>query len=165
MRLSFFATLTSIRFILFSALLGYSKEFQYGDAQIKNWSWMGSLKLMGSGLALAAAIYVPGMNRLLPQPGEGPDRETMEAGYLTVYGRGVMVKGDHKETHLQTKFHFSKDVGYLYTAALLVETGMVLLDKRGKVDGGVMTPAVALGSDLTQRILLKMDTSFAMKEE
>jgi hypothetical protein len=28
-----------------------------------------------------------------------------------------------------------------------------------------MTPAVALGSDLTQRILKTMDTSFEIKEE
>jgi short subunit dehydrogenase-like uncharacterized protein len=66
---------------------------------------------------------------------------------------------------LHSKFHFNKDIGYLYTAALLAETGMVLLEKHGKLSGGVMTPAVALGSDLTQRILKTMDTSFEIKEE
>jgi short subunit dehydrogenase-like uncharacterized protein len=88
----------------------------------------------------------------------------MEEGYMTLYGHGVIVKNE-KETTLHSKFHFNKDIGYLYTAALLVETGMVLLEKLGKVNGGVMTPAVALGSDLTQRILKTMDTSFELKEE
>jgi short subunit dehydrogenase-like uncharacterized protein len=149
--------------VFLSALLHYSKDFQYGDAQLKNVSWTGKLQEMGTGLKLAAAIYLPPMKRFLPQPGEGPDRETMEAGYLTLHGRGIMV-GD-KETHLVSKFHFNKDTAYLYTAALLAETGMVLLEKRGKVAGGVTTPAVALGSDLTQRILEKMDASFEIKEE
>ena len=62
-------------------------------------------------------------------------------------------------------YFFNKDIGYLYTAALLAETGMLLLEKLGKGNGGVMTPAVALGSDLTQRILKTMDTSFELKEE
>lgn len=114
---------------------------------------------------MAAAILVPPMKHFLPQPGEGPDRQTMEEGYMTLYGRGIMVK-DGKEIKLTSKFHFNKDIGYLYTAALLAETGMVLLEKLdGKVDGGVMTPAAALGSDLTQRILKTMDTSFELKEE
>jgi short subunit dehydrogenase-like uncharacterized protein len=147
-----------------SALLHYSKDLEYGDAKLKNVSWGGKLQEMGIGLKLAAAICLPSMKRFLPQPGEGPDRETMEAGYLILHGRGTMVIGS-KKTRLVSKFHFNKDIAYLYTAALLVETGMVLLEKRGKVEGGVITPAVALGSNLTQRILEKMDTSFEIKEE
>jgi short subunit dehydrogenase-like uncharacterized protein len=163
---------SSSSFFLLSALLHYSKDFQYGDAQLKNASWMGRVQEMGMGLKLAAAICLPPMKRFLPQPGEGPDRETMEAGYLTLHGRGIIITvGDdddddnNKETHLVSKFHFNKDIAYLYTAALLVETGMVLLEKRGKIAGGVMTPAVALGSDLMQRILEKMDATFEIKEE
>jgi short subunit dehydrogenase-like uncharacterized protein len=144
-------------------LLHYSEDLQYGDAKLKNVSWTGKLQEMGIGLKLAAAICVPSMKRFLPQPGEGPDRETMEAGYMTLHGRGSMVGS--KKTRLVSKFHFNKDIAYLYTAALLAETGMVLLEKRGKVAGGVMTPAVALGSNLTQRILEKMDTSFEITEE
>lgn len=152
-----------LRTFFLSALLHYSKDLQYGDAKLKNVSWTGKLQEMGIGLKLAAAICVPSMKRFLPQPGEGPDRETMEAGYLTLHGRGTMV-GSTK-TRLVSKFHFNKDIAYLYTAALLAETGMILLEKRGKVAGGVTTPAVALGSSLTQRILEKMDTSFEIKEE
>jgi len=105
------------------------------------------------------------MKRFLPQPGEGPDRQTMEEGYMTLHGRGIIVNKDGKETNVMSKFHFNKDIGYLYTAALLAETGMVLLEKLGKANGGVTTPAAALGSDLTQRILKTMDTSFEIKEE
>lgn len=126
--------------------------------------WSAKLKETGTAISLAAAIMMPPMKRFLPQPGEGPDRQTMEEGYMTLHGHGIIVK-DGKETKLESKFHFNKDIGYLYTAALLAETGMVLLEKLGKVQGGVMTPAVALGSDLTRRILKTMDTSFEIKEE
>ena len=64
-----------------------------------------------------------------------------------------------------SKFHFGKDVAYLYTAALLVETGMLLLEKRKTIAGGIMTPAIVLGSDLMQRILEKMDATFEIREE
>ena len=36
------------------------------------------------------------------------------------------------------------------TAQMLVETGMLLLEKAGP--GGVLTPAVALGSDIVVRL-------------
>jgi short subunit dehydrogenase-like uncharacterized protein len=51
----------------------------------------------------------------------------------------------------------------LFFAALLVETGMVLRSKKGG-NGGLTTPAAALGSDLTKQILENMDTSFEIKE-
>lgn len=146
-----------------NALLHYSKDFEYGDSQVKNASWSAKLHQTATAMSLGAAIVL-GMTRFLPQPGEGPDRQTMEEGYMTLHGRGVMIKNG-KEMVLHSKFHFNKDIGYLYTAALLAETGMVLLEKHGKLSGGVMTPAVALGSDLTQRILKTMDTSFEIKEE
>jgi short subunit dehydrogenase-like uncharacterized protein len=149
--------------VFISALLHYSKDFEYGDSQVKNASWSAKLHQTATAMSLGAAIVL-GMTRFLPQPGEGPDRQTMEEGYMTLHGRGVMIKNG-KEMVLHSKFHFNKDIGYLYTAALLAETGMVLLEKHGKLSGGVMTPAVALGSDLTQRILKTMDTSFEIKEE
>lgn len=147
-----------------SALLGYSKDFEYGDSQVQHTSWSAALQKTVTTASVAAAIVFSPMKRFLPQPGEGPDRQTMEDGWMTLHGRGIMVK-DGKETTLTSKFHFNKDVAYLYTAALLAETGMVLLEKLGKVDGGVMTPAVAFGSDLMQRILKTMDTSFEIKPE
>lgn len=148
-----------------SALLQYSKEFEYGDSQIQNRSWTAKLQETGFAATLGAAILFPSMKRFLPQPGEGPDRQTMEEGWMTCHGRGVIVDKDGKEVNVTSKFHFSRDVGYLYTAAMLVEAGMVLLEKLGTIDGGVVTPAVALGSHYMQRILKTMDTSFEIKLE
>ena len=92
----------------------------------------------------------------------------MENGYLKLYGHGSMVKGsddDTVTTSIVGKFDFNKDIAYLYTAALLAEVGMLLKDKAGYVAGGVKTPASALGHDLTERILEKLDCSLEIKEE
>jgi len=103
----------------------------------------------------------------------------MEAGSLTVYGIGKMASASTtgsgsselemaEENKVKAKFHFNKDTGYLYTAVLLVETGILLVEKdsstKETLNSGVLTPASALGSDLTQHILKTMDTSFDIEE-
>ena len=115
----------------------------------------------------------------MPQPGDGPDRKTMEEGSLTVHGVAKVVSatttnsgssdnGSAVEKIVKATFCFKKDVSYLYTAVLLVETGMLLVEKSSSSDqilkGGLLTPATALGSDLTHRILKEMDTSLDIEE-
>ena len=59
------------------------------------------------------------------------------------------------------------DTAYLMTSELLVETGMLLVekDKAGTLmAAGVVTPAVAFGSQLTRRITTEMDVSFDLKD-
>ena len=101
----------------------------------------------------------------MPAPGEGPDRETMENGYLILHGLGVIRKmsPEKEEYCVQSKFQFNKDIGYLYTAALLVESGLLLLESSTK-RGGVMTPAAAFGNRLTARIVERLDATFEIKE-
>ena len=148
-----------------SALIGYSKEFKYGDAMLQQESLSGWMKQMGSTIVTAGYIYVPSVfGYFVPKPGEGPSREDMENGFLKLHGFGTMVDKDGNSKKLTSKFTFNKDTGYLYTAVLLVETGMLLVEKYGSLAGGCKTPASALGNDLTQRILKEMDTSFDMKE-
>jgi short subunit dehydrogenase-like uncharacterized protein len=147
--------------------LQYNKSLEYGDAQLyKHSSLLGWVKQTSKTALLAAAIAAPPLfGRFLPAPGEGPDRATMESGYLILHGVGTMRKlsSEKEEFKLQSTFQFNKDIGYLYTAALLAETGILLLESTTK-QGGVMTPAVALGSALTKRIVKELDASFDIKE-
>lgn len=164
-----------------NALMGYSKDFKCGDSfLVKDDSWDAMFKLIKNGVILYGAILLPKLFKgMLPQPGDGPDRKTMEEGSLTVHGIGKMVSSttassgssereEIVEKKVKAKFEFNKDVSYLYTAVLLVETGILLVEKCSTVgdniNGGIVTPAVALGSDLTQRILKEMDTSFHIDE-
>jgi short subunit dehydrogenase-like uncharacterized protein len=146
-----------------SALIGYSEDFKYGDAQLQQESLMGWIKQMGTTVIIAGAVTLPSVFKyLVPKPGEGPNREDMETGFLKLHGFGTMVDKDGNEEKLASLFQFNKDTGYLYTAALLVETGVLLAEKFGSLSGGCKTPASALGNDLTQRILKEMDSSWTI---
>jgi len=171
------ATFCDLSYWYRSALLEYNKELQYGDmrASRHGLAWLKGKTM--EAMFVAAALLPPSLRRyVVPQAGEGPDRETMERGYMTLHARGVVVAEDvddnaadeQKKTKvLVGKFHFNKDIAYLYTAALLVETGLLLLETRDSKSGGsggVLTPAAALGSQLTQRILEKLDASLEIEE-
>lgn len=163
-----------------NALKGYSKDFKCGDSFLVKDDSIGAMfKLIKNGIILYAAIILPQVfGAFIPQPGEGPERADMEQGSLKVHGIGKMISArttssgssegdDIVEKKIKAKFQFNKDVSYLYTAVLLVETGLLLVEKvssEDKLNCGVLTPSVALGSDLTQRILKEMDTSFQIEE-
>ena len=85
----------------------------------------------------------------------------MDAGYLKLHARGKMVdRASGKETALKSTYSFPYDTGYLMTAQMLVETGMLLLEKKGA--GGVLTPAVALGSDIVVRLDKELNAKYAI---
>lgn len=127
---------------------------------------MGQFQQIGTFLLTAGYVTLPSVFQyFVPKPGEGPSREIMENGYLTLHGFGTMIDNNtNKERKLSTRFQFNKDTGYLYTAVLLVETGLLLVEKFGSLSGGCQTPASALGNDLTQRIVKEMDATFDIKE-
>ena len=128
---------------------------------------MGWFKQTGNTALLGAAITAPSVfSRFMPAPGEGPDRATMEDGYLVLHGLGVMRKlsTDKEELHVRSTFRFNKDIGYLYTAALVVESGILLLESTTK-HGGVLTPAATFGNQLTKRIVSMLDATFDLEVE
>ena len=106
---------------------------------------------------LAAALMVPPLRTFLPSPGEGPTREALEAGHFTLYAQADVDVDGHRH-RLKGTFRFSKDVSYLYTAALLVEAGLLLCEGKSS-GGGVVTPAVAFGHALTERILERLEAT------
>lgn len=151
-----------------NAILGYNADLKYGDACLDDPSWVNWAKQGFFTGLIGAALYVSPLQKILPKPGEGPDRDTMDAGYLRLHGRGLMVKDDDKENPIPiySQFHFKKDIGYLMTAELLMETGMLLVekDKAGTLTtSGVLTPAVAFGSDLTKRITAELEVDFTLQ--
>eukprot|EP00934_Nitzschia_sp_Nitz4_P003046 Nitzschia sp. Nitz4//scaffold209_size42451//9844//11318//NITZ4_007355-RA/size42451-processed-gene-0.57-mRNA-1//1//CDS//3329541691//3036//frame0 len=150
-----------------NALIGYAKELQYGDSKVMVESWSAWAKNNAMTLLIGAAVSVPSVfGGFLPKAGEGPSREDMENGFLKLHATATAVsKSNPSETkELEGLFQFNKDTSYLYTAALLVETGTLLVEKKGVIAGGCKTPASALGGDLTQRILKEMDVSLTIKE-
>lgn len=152
-------------------MLGYNKALKYGDAEVSMQSMTGYVNSMIFKTVVGASMLIPSVfSGFVPQPGDGPDREAMENGYLKLHGIATLIKeqgdgeGEQQQRRIQSLFQFNKDTGYLYTAALLAETGMELLRLRGTIPGGCKTPASALGHNLTERILKSLDCSFEIRE-
>ncbi|KAL7567449.1 hypothetical protein ACA910_021407 [Epithemia clementina (nom. ined.)] len=154
-----------------NALLKYRYDLRYGDAQVKNAGLAAWWNNVSMGARIAGAVALPSLfSGLVPQPGEGPDRDVMENSYMTLHAVAKIRTGgkqgeEEKESLVLGKFHFGKDIGYLYTAYILVEVGMVLLDKhaKGTTVGGVITPAVAMGHELTERLLQTLDATLTIE--
>jgi short subunit dehydrogenase-like uncharacterized protein len=141
-----------------NALLGYSSRLTFADYMLRGHpSFTETLSMKCFETLVGAAVMAPSVfARFLPAPGEGPSREAMDAGYLKLHAVGKMVdKSSGATTGLTSTYHFPLDTGYLMTAQMLVQTGMLLLEKKGA--GGVLTPAVALGSDIVVRLEKELD--------
>ena len=93
---------------------------------------------------IGLAMNVPPLRATLPASGEGPTRATMESGFLKLHGRATAVNAATGETvRLRSCFGLDSDPGYMATARMIVEAGMVLL-RNPKRTPGVTTPACAL---------------------
>ncbi|MEX2500734.1 MAG: saccharopine dehydrogenase NADP-binding domain-containing protein [Trueperaceae bacterium] len=100
-------------------------------------------------LALSAKPVRRLAARFLPRPGEGPSEQARERGFFrtTLIGRvpGVaepIVGGTQAD----------RDPGYGATAPMLAEMGLLLAAGESDAPGGVLTPAVAGGERLIQRL-------------
>lgn len=70
----------------------------------------------------------------------------MDAGWLRVHARGKTGNG----SSVKGTWYFPKDTGYLQTAHMLVECGLLLLAKNA--GAGVLSPAAAFGDACAKRM-------------
>jgi len=103
-------------------------------------------------LGLLAVIGLPEFIRfrLLPAPGDGPSKETMDKGFLQVSAKATGDKG----SQVGCRLYFNTDPGYRDTARMLVESGLAiaLSPERMLAKGGVLTPASCQGPVLLERL-------------
>jgi len=153
-----------------NALLGYNAALTYSEAMLRNTSFFDTLRDTAYQALVAGAIYMPALfKHFLPGPGQGPPRETLDEGYLVVHGRGKMKdSASGAETPLTGTFRFEQDTGYLCTARMLVESGVLLrelADAGGGSGVGVVTPAVAFGSSIKDRCVEKIGATFNLEAD
>ena len=90
---------------------------------------------------------------IFPDPGEGPTRAATMDGSFTVriLGRGTGTDGQFT---VEATVGADMDPGYGATARMLGESGVALLedDTDSPLDGGVLTPASAIGEPLADRL-------------
>jgi short subunit dehydrogenase-like uncharacterized protein len=102
------------------------------------------------GVALMSAKPLRALaRRALPKPGQGPSDEVRENGFF----RSTLIGHvDAAVPPLIGRVAGSGDPGYAATARMLAETGLLLALDEVPVEGGVLTPAVAGGRRLIERL-------------
>lgn len=152
-----------------NALLGfaYGKNFRYREAVITGPGLGGRVKsmMMSAGLGLfmvAAALNFTRrfvVQKLLPEPGEGPSREERENGYFNLLLLGKLP--DNKL--LRVRIKGDRDPGYGSTSKMLAESAICLALDDLAVGGGFWTPASAMGDRLIKRLTENAGLTFELE--
>lgn len=96
------------------------------------------------------------LDKGVPKPGEGPSREEREAGHYTFVYSGIL--SDNRSVKVTASSDL--DPGYESSARIVVESAMSLLYDNVQLDGGMWTPASALGNKLITRLNQKHIVNF-----
>jgi short subunit dehydrogenase-like uncharacterized protein len=134
-----------------AALPAYGPAFRYGHfARVPHLP--AAIGLVG-GVAAAAGIaqVAPGrrlLERLAPDPGQGPDATTRERGWFRVV---LLGRTPSARTRVEVR---GGDPGYGETSRMLAEAARCLVEDRDELPDrhGVLTPAVAFGPVLRRRL-------------
>jgi short subunit dehydrogenase-like uncharacterized protein len=135
----------------------YGRAFRYrevmglGDgptAPVKGAVLAGGLGALTAGLALPPTRKV--LDRLLPDPGEGPSEKTRREGFFRIEIHTRTSTGARYVARVAAQ----GDPGYGATAMLMGEAArcLALDDARLPMAGGVLTPAAAMGDALAARL-------------
>jgi short subunit dehydrogenase-like uncharacterized protein len=107
----------------------------------------------GIGAAMLGLAVTPPaiLDRVLPKPGSGPSERTRNSGHFTVDLFTRTTTGARYRSRVRAK----GDPGYAATAVMLGESALALAFDRDELppsDGGVLTPATAIGDVLVDRL-------------
>jgi short subunit dehydrogenase-like uncharacterized protein len=96
-----------------------------------------------------------------PAPGEGPSKESRDAG-----GYELLLIGSHAGGgEIRARVTGDKDPGYGSTSKIIAEAALCLIDDRADIPGGVWTPAAALGDILIPRLVARAGMTFDLVDE
>jgi short subunit dehydrogenase-like uncharacterized protein len=135
----------------------YGRRFRYREVMDFGAGVTGRAKALGMGGGLAALVgglalppsrFV--LDRLLPDPGEGPKEDLVRRGFYKIEIHGRTAAGEHRVCRVEAQ----GDPGYGATSVMLGESALCLaLDGDELPDrAGVLTPATAMGSVLADRL-------------
>ncbi|MEV6846511.1 saccharopine dehydrogenase NADP-binding domain-containing protein [Actinoplanes sp. NPDC051411] len=135
----------------------YGRAFRYRETMSVGTSPLspllaGALKL-GLGAAMVGLAVTPPaiLDRILPDPGTGPSERTRASGHFTVDVFTVTTTG----VRYRSRVRAQGDPGYAATAVMLGESALALAFDRDALppsEGGVLTPATAMGDALVDRL-------------
>lgn len=140
----------------------YGRDFRYSEASHlgKGLPALVRATAMSAGLGAFGAAMSLGPTRallqrfVLPDPGEGPDEEAIERGRFSVRLFGWGSDGGGDKFRIVVEVAADSDPGYGATAKMIGESALCLAvdDVDDGLDGGVLTPASAMGDPLIDRL-------------
>ncbi|MFN3236695.1 MAG: saccharopine dehydrogenase family protein [Pseudomonadales bacterium] len=108
----------------------------------------------------AAAEFVATSNPLggddVPQPGEGPSKESREAGHYDVLFVGTNDQGQQ----IRAAVKGDMDPGYGSTSKMIAESALCIVQDCNDLPGGIYTPAPAMGEKLIKRLVANAGLTF-----
>lgn len=143
----------------------YGKDFRYDEATLSGKGFKGKMRGILAAIPLMFMTAKPKSvlksiaNKLLPKPGEGPNKEQRENGFYNLRFYVTLEDG----SSAMCKVTGDKDPGYGSTSKMLGETAVCLaVDELPKISG-VLTPSVAMGDALLQRLEQSAGLTFSLK--
>ena len=91
----------------------------------------------------------------VPQPGEGPSKESREQGNYD-----VLFFADLGEESIEARVTGDMDPGYGSTSKMITESAICLIQDCTDLPGGIYTPAPAMGDKLIHRLVKKAGLTF-----
>jgi len=134
----------------------YGREFRYRESMLTGRGLAGRMKgltfTLGLGAMVLGTSFAPTRKFLqrfvLPKPGEGPSPELQKDGFFNLLQIGKLPDGQV----LRARITGDQDPGYGSTSKMLAESAICLAQDGLTTDGGVWTPATAMGSALLARL-------------
>jgi len=145
-----------------NALLDYAygRDFAYSEEMCTGAGPVGFARAAAvtGGLATFATLAATKVGRraikpFQPAPGEGPSLEQREAGFfkIRIIGESDAESGSARIA-ADAEIHGQRDPGYGETALMLSESALCLAFDPLDAPGGVLTPSVAMGAHLLERL-------------
>ena len=127
----------------------YGENFEYDEMMIAGEGEDG--KIIAD--AMTTANPMGGDN--VPQPGEGPSKESREQGNYDV----LFVAESGDET-MQARVTGDMDPGYGSTSKMIAESALCLVKDCDTLPGGIYTPAPSMGETLISRLVQRAGLTF-----
>jgi short subunit dehydrogenase-like uncharacterized protein len=137
----------------------YGNDFKYSESMLVGNGPSGYMKAMAvagvSALMALVSAFDPTRSLakpMLPAPGEGPSKETIETGFFNIELLAKGQNADGKRASVRIEVTGDKDPGYGATCKMLAESAICLAKDELETEGGIWTPASAMGDVLIQRL-------------
>jgi short subunit dehydrogenase-like uncharacterized protein len=133
----------------------YGRRLRYRELMLAGDGIAGAARAAGIAGAIAGAFAgfaTPGarqlLDRVLPDPGEGPSEQARERGFFHIDIHAVTSSGER----LRCEIRAQGDPGYKATAVMLGESALCLALDELPDAAGVLTPATAMAGALADRL-------------